>query len=132
MPVTDPIGDMLTCIRNASMVHKRKVDVTSSRIKEQIVKVLKEERYIDNFKKIKEGPGTILRISLLYTHDKKGIISGIKRLSSPGLRVYCRKTSLTKGFKGLGITIFSTSKGIMSDKMARRENVGGEAICYVW
>lgn len=132
MPVTDPIGDMLTCIRNASLVHKVKVDVVASRVKEQIVKVLKEERYIAKYEKVKEGPGSILRITLLYTHDKQGIISGIRRLSSPGLRVYCKKTSISKGFKGLGMTIISTSKGIMSDKMARRENVGGEAICYVW
>lgn len=132
MPVTDPIADMLTCLRNANMVHKEKVDIVASRVKEQIIKVLKEEGYIKNYEKFKEGPGYILRVSLLYTHDKLGIISGIKRLSSPGLRQYCNKTNLSKGFKGLGITIISTSKGMMSDKMARRENVGGEAICYVW
>ncbi|MFH1287934.1 MAG: 30S ribosomal protein S8 [bacterium] len=132
MPVTDPIGDMLTSIRNANMVHKKKVDVAASYVKEQIVKVLKEERYIKNFEKIKDGHKSILRISLMYTNDKYGIISGIKRLSSPGLRVYCKKTSLSKRFKGLGMTIVSTSKGIMSDKTARKENVGGEAICYVW
>ncbi len=132
MPITDPIGDMLTSIRNANMIHKEKVDVVASRVKEQIIKVLKEEGYIKKFEKVKEGPKSILRISLRYTPDKQGIISGVRRLSSPGLRVYCKKTDLSKGFKGLGLTIVSTSKGIMSDKMARRENVGGEALCYVW
>lgn len=132
MPVTDPIGDMLTSIRNANMVHKKKVDVAASYVKEQIVRVLKEEKYIENFEKIKEGHKFILRISLMYTSSKYGVISGIRRLSSPGLRVYCKKTGLSKKFKGLGVTIVSTSKGIMSDKAARKENIGGEAICYVW
>lgn len=131
MPVMDSIGDMLTSIRNANMVHKKEVKVPASYVSEQIVKVLKEERYIKNFERIKDGHKSILKISLMYTKDKDGIISGIKRLSSPGLRIYCKKTGLS-GRKRLGVTIVSTSKGIMSDKMARRENVGGEAICYVW
>ncbi len=130
MPVMDPIGDMLTSIRNANTAHKEKVDVAASRVKEQIVKVLKEERYIKDFERVMEGNKPILRISLRY-HNKQGIISGIRRLSSPGLRLYHRKTNLSKT-KGLGVTIVSTSKGIISDKTARRENVGGEAICYVW
>ncbi|MEW6088530.1 MAG: 30S ribosomal protein S8 [bacterium] len=132
MPIMDPIGDMLTSIRNANMIHKEKVDIIASRIKEQIIKVLKEERYIKDFEKIKDRNKSVLRISLMYTQNKEGVISGIKRLSSPGLRVYCKKTNLFKGNKGLGITVLSTSKGIMSDKMARKENIGGEAICYVW
>ncbi|AZR74731.1 30S ribosomal protein S8 [Anoxybacter fermentans] len=132
MAMTDPIADMLTRIRNANMVRKETVDVPASRIKEEIATVLKNEGFIKDYQRIAEGPQGILRLYLKYGKDGQRVISGLKRISKPGLRVYAKKDEIPKVLGGLGIAIISTSKGIMTDKEARKLGIGGEVICYVW
>ncbi len=130
---TDPIADMLTRIRNASRARLEKVEMPSSKLKERIAQVLKDEGYIKNYRTISEGGNKVtLRIFLKYTADNEGAISGLRRVSRPGLRVYVQKDAIPKVMSGLGISILSTSRGVLTDRAARRENVGGELLCTVW
>ena len=131
MHTTDPIADMLTRIRNANAAKHMCVDVPASNVKKAIAEILLEEGYIKNYQIIEDGKQDIIRIALKY-NGKERAISGIKRVSTPGLRIYKSKEELPKVLKGLGIAIVSTSKGIMTDKKARKENVGGEVMAFVW
>lgn len=131
MHTTDPIADMLTRIRNANAAKHICVDVPASNVKKAIAEILLEEGYIKNYQIIEDGKQNIIRIALKY-NGKERAISGIKRVSTPGLRIYKNKEELPKVLKGLGIAIVSTSKGIMTDKKARKENVGGEVMAFVW
>lgn len=130
--LTDPIADMLTRIRNAAMIKAEKVDVPASRLKLEIAKILKEEGFIRAYKILKDKKQGILRITLKYTVDNAPIISGIKRISKPGRRVYAGKDEIPSVMGGVGVSILSTSKGIFVDKTCKREKVGGEILCYVW
>ncbi|HHY31646.1 MAG TPA: 30S ribosomal protein S8 [Firmicutes bacterium] len=132
MVTTDPIADMLTRIRNANTVARDVVEVPSSRVKREIAKILKEEGFIKDFEVISDGKQGTLRIYLKYGPNKQRVITGLKRISKPGLRVYAGKDELPRVLGGLGIAVISTPKGIMADRKARREGVGGEVICYVW
>ncbi|HKM17997.1 MAG: 30S ribosomal protein S8 [Firmicutes bacterium] len=132
MVLTDPIADMLTRIRNANSVKHESVDIPASRIKSELARILKEEGYIRDYKVIEDGSKKTLRIYLKYGPNKEQIITGIKRISKPGLRVYANKDQIPRVLGGLGIAILSTSQGVMTDKLARKSNIGGEVICYVW
>ncbi|MCR4403417.1 MAG: 30S ribosomal protein S8 [Firmicutes bacterium] len=132
MVTTDPIADMLTRIRNANTVARDVVEVPSSRVKREIAKILKEEGFIRDFEVIGDGKQGMLRIYLKFGPNKQKVITGLKRISKPGLRVYAGKDELPRVLGGLGIAVISTPKGIMADKRARKEGVGGEVICYVW
>ncbi len=132
MSLTDPIADMLTRIRNAIQVKKKDVSVPSSRIKVEIAKILKEEGYIRNFKVIDDNKQGILNIALKYKDNKENIITGLRRISKPGCRIYCRNDSIPKVLNGLGIAIISTSEGIATGKTCQERGVGGEVLCYVW
>lgn len=132
MVMTDPIADMLTRIRNAHMVYHEKVDVPASRLKSEITRILKEEGYIRDYKLIQEKGRSILRLFLKYGPQRRRVITGIRRISKPGLRVYAGKDEIPRVLGGLGIAVLSTSKGVLSDRQARKEGVGGEVICYVW
>ncbi len=131
MHTTDPIADMLTRIRNANAAKHMCVDVPASNVKKAIAEILLEEGYIKNYQIIEDGKQDIIRIALKYNGKEKAI-SGLKRVSTPGLRIYKSKDELPKVLRGLGIAIVSTSKGIMTDKKARKENVGGEVMAFVW
>ena len=133
MVTTDPIADMLTRIRNAGSAKHKTVDVPASNMKLAIAKILFDEGYIKSFEEIKEENNQgIIRITLKYTENGKKVIDGLKRISKPGLRVYASKDELPKVLNGLGIALISTSKGIMTDKEARKEGLGGEVLAYVW
>ena len=133
MNTTDPIADMLTRIRNASSSKHKTVDVPSSNVKLAIAKILFKEGYIKSFEEIKEENNQgIIRITLKYTEKGKKVISGLKRISKPGLRIYAAKDELPRVLNGLGIALISTSKGIMTDKEARNAGVGGEVLAYIW
>ena len=133
MHITDPIADMLTRIRNASSAKHETVDVPASNMKKEIAEILLNEGYIKNYQVIEnEGIQGVIRITLKYGANKTKVISGIKRVSKPGLRIYASKEELPKVLRGMGIAIISTSKGIMTDKEARRQNVGGEVLAFVW
>jgi small subunit ribosomal protein S8 len=132
MSLTDPIADMLTRIRNAIMVSKRDVSIPSSRVKVEIAKILKEEGYIKNFKVIDDNKQGFLSITLKYLEDNKSAISGLKRISKPGCRIYCKRDSIPKVLYGLGIAIISTSSGIATGKRCEEQGVGGEVLCYIW
>ena len=132
MQITDVIADMLTRIRNAGTAKHETVDVPASSVKSAIADILLKEGYVKSVQKIEDDKQGILRITLKYTANKKMVISGIKRISKPGLRVYANKEDLPKVLGGLGIAIISTSKGIMTDKEARKLGVGGEVMAYVW
>ncbi|MBI5970305.1 MAG: 30S ribosomal protein S8 [Deltaproteobacteria bacterium] len=131
MSVTDPIADMLTCMRNALIAKKRDVTVSSSNIKTELAKLLKEEGFIKDFSLIKDDKRSSLKVQLKYS-SKKSAITGIKRISKPGLRRYVGKDEIPKVLNGMGISVISTSKGIMTDKKARETGVGGEIICTVY
>lgn len=132
MTMTDPISDMLTRIRNASARKHEKVDVPASRVKVQIVKILKEEGFVKNYKLLKgQGAGTI-RVYLKYTPDERQIIGGLRRVSKPGLRTYAGGNKIPRVMGGTGIAILSTSRGIMTDRKCRKEKIGGEVLCYAW
>jgi len=122
----------LTVLRNANRAKKEKVDIPASKLKMEIIKIFKNEGYIKNFKLIEEGSRSYIRIYLKYTQAGDSIIHNMKRVSKPGLRVYRRKSELPRIFNGYGTTIISTSKGVLTDKKAREQNVGGEVICYIW
>ena len=132
MQITDPIADMLTRIRNANSARHLSVDIPASNLKKSIAEILLEEGYIKNYQIIDDGKQGIIRVSLKYAENKQRVISGIKRISKPGLRVYAGKDELPRVLRGLGIAIISTSKGVMTDKKARKENVGGEVLAFIW
>lgn len=132
MVMTDPVADFLTRIRNANTVYHSTLEVPSSKLKRAIASLLKEEGFIKNFEYIEDGKQGVLRIYLSYTNGKERVITGLKRISRPGLRVYARKDSIPKVLGGLGMAIISTSQGIMTDKKARQAGLGGEVICYIW
>jgi len=132
MSVTDPIADMLTRIRNALQIKRKELNIPSSRMKVEIAKILKEEGFIKNFKVIDDNKQGILNIQLKYTEDNLSVISGLRRVSKPGCRIFCTKESIPKVLDGLGIAIISTSKGVASGKNCEELGVGGEVICYVW
>lgn len=132
MTMTDPIADMLTRIRNASSARKDRVEIPASRTKADIAGILDREGYIKRFEVVKQGNFDTIIVHLKYGPDRKEVISGIKRISTPGLRVYARKDGMPRVLGGLGIAILSTSKGVMTEKEARAHGVGGEVMCYVW
>lgn len=132
MQITDTIADMLTRIRNASSSKHETVDIPASNMKKSVASILLEEGYIRGLETIEDGKQGMIRVTLKYSGNKKGVISGIKRISKPGLRVYASKDELPRVLGGLGIAIVSTSRGIMTDKKARTAGVGGEVLCFVW
>jgi len=132
MQMTDTIADMLTRIRNANSARHETVDIPASNLKKSIAKILLDEGYIKGMTIINDGKQGIIRITLKYTSGKQNVIIGIKRISKPGLRVYVGKDEIPKVLGGLGTAIISTSKGIMTDKKARAEGVGGEVLAFVW
>ncbi len=132
MQTTDVIADMLTRIRNAGSAKHDSVDVPASNVKKSIAKILLEEGYVKNIKEINDSKQGIIRIFLKYAENKKNVISGLKRISKPGLRVFSNKDDIPKVLGGLGIAIISTSQGIMTDKMARSKGIGGEVLAFVW
>lgn len=132
MNISDPIADMLTRIRNASRARHQEVVVPSSRTKQAIARILKDEGFIADFREEQEGSFAVLRIQLKYVDGKVAVVSGLKRISKPGLRVYARKTEIPRVLGGLGIVIVSTSQGIMTGTAARKANLGGEVLAYVW
>ena len=132
MPVTDPLADMLTRIRNASMVKHSKVDIPASKMKISVAKILKSEGYIKNYKLIKDRKDGILRIYLKYDGNNEGVIMGLKRMSKPGRRLYVKKEDIPPVLNGMGIAVLSTSKGVLADREARKLNVGGELLCSIW
>ena len=131
MVVVDPIADMLTRIRNANQMRYREVSMPTSKVKTEIAKILKDEGFIEDYKIDKMKPQANLTLFLKY-NKKERVITGLKRISKPGLRVYAEATELPRVLNGFGIAIISTSKGIMSDKEARTQNIGGEVMAYVW
>ena len=133
MQITDPIADMLTRIRNANKAKHDTVDIPASNMKKSIAQILLDEGYIKNFQTINDGTQGVIRITLKYVQPgKEKVISGLKRVSKPGLRVYAGADELPKVLRGLGIAIVSTSKGVMTDKKAREAHVGGEVLAFVW
>ncbi len=130
MAVTDPIADMLTRIRNANSANHDKVEMPASKMKAAVLSILKEEGFVKNFESVNEGK--TLKVTLKYGSNKEKVITGIKRISKPGLRVYAGKEELPRVLGGLGIAVISTSQGVMSDKKARKLGLGGEVIAYVW
>jgi small subunit ribosomal protein S8 len=132
MHITDPIADMLTRIRNANSAKHDTVDIPASNMKKAIAEILQEEGYIKNYQIINDGTQGIIRVTLKYNAGKEKVISGLRRVSKPGLRVYAGSDELPQVLKGLGIAIISTSKGVMTDKKARQAHVGGEVLAFVW
>lgn len=132
MSMTDPLADMLTRIRNANMGNHSKVDIPASRMKMSLAKILKNEGYIKNYKLIKEQGHRIIRIYLKYDEAYQGVIRGLKRLSKPGRRVYVKNKDIPYVLNGMGIAVLSTSNGILTDREARKQNVGGELLCSIW
>lgn len=130
--VTDPIADMLTRIRNANAMRYKEVEIPSSRVKAEIANILKEEGFINDYKIKKNNVQDIIVLSLKYGENKERVITGLKRISKPGLRVYAKSNEIPRVLNGLGIAIVSTSKGIVTDKKARELNLGGEVLAYIW
>jgi small subunit ribosomal protein S8 len=132
MNTTDPIADMLTRIRNANSAKFKTVDIPASKMKKSIAEILFDEGYIKEFEEIKNDNQGIIRVSLKYTDKGNKVISGLKRISKPGLRIYAANEELPKVLNGLGIALISTSKGVMTDKKARELGIGGEVLAYIW
>lgn len=132
MVMTDPIADMLTRIRNANMVRHEKLELPASKMKKEIAEILKSEGYVRDYEYIEDSKQGVLRIFLKYGVNEERVITGIKRISKPGLRVYAKADEVPRVLNGLGIAIVSTSKGVLSDKAARSNAVGGEVLAYVW
>lgn len=132
MVMTDPIADMLTRIRNANMVRHESLEVPASNIKREIAQILKEEGFIRDVEYIEDSKQGIIRVFLKYGPKEERVITGLKRISKPGLRVYAKSQEIPRVLGGLGIAIVSTSKGLMTDKEARKQQVGGEILAYVW
>jgi small subunit ribosomal protein S8 len=130
--MTDPIADMLTRIRNALQVRHASVEMPASKMKTAIAEVLKEEGYIKGYSQVGEGPTRKLKVDLRYVDKNEPVLSGLKRISKPGLRVYTSSTDVPRVFGGLGVAIISTSRGVMSGAQARKLRVGGEVLCHVW
>lgn len=131
MTITDPIADLLTRIRNANMVNHASVEIPASKLKVELVKLLKEEGYIADYKLVDKDAFKVIIVELKYIGNKP-VIRGLQRVSTPGLRAYSKAKNLPRVFGGLGVAIVSTSKGLMTDKAARKDNIGGEILCYVW
>lgn len=132
MQITDTIADMLTRIRNANSAKHESVDIPASNVKKAIAKILLDEGYISDYQVIDDGKQGVIHITLKYTQNKTQVITGLRRVSKPGLRIYTNVEDMPKVMKGLGIAILSTSKGIMTDKQARIANVGGEVLAFIW
>ncbi len=132
MQITDPVADMLTRVRNANTAKHESVDVPASNLKKAIAKILLDEGYIKSYEVVEDGTQGVIRIQLKYLAGKEKVISGLRRVSKPGLRVYAGADELPRVLKGLGIAIISTSKGVMTDKAARANHVGGEVLAFVW
>lgn len=132
MQVTDTIADLLTRIRNASAAKHDVVEIPASKMKTAIVQILFDEGYIRKFMVLEDGKQGVIKVFLKYTEDKSSVIKGLKRVSKPGLRIYSNVEDMPRVMKGLGIALISTSKGIMTDRRARKENVGGEVLAFVW
>ncbi|MCL0037397.1 30S ribosomal protein S8 [Thermodesulfovibrionales bacterium] len=130
--LTDPIADMLTRIRNATFVKNERVDIPASKIKIEITKILKEEGFIKSYKIIRDKKQGIVRIVLKYTHEGESIISGLRRISKPGRRVYAGKGEIPRVIGGMGVAVITTSSGLLSDKECRMKGAGGEVLCYIW
>jgi len=131
MPVTDPIADFLTRIRNASRAKKVRVDIPASKMKAGLAEILKKSGYIYDYKIVEDSKQNVITVVLKYT-DGTPAISGMKRISKPGLRIYKRSTELPRVLNGLGTAVISTSKGLLTDKEARQQSAGGEVVCYIW
>ena len=131
MVMTDPIADMLTRIRNANQAKHESVEMPASRLKLEILEVLKNEGYISEYEKVEDGKQGVIKVTLKY-NNKERVIKGLKKISKPGLRVYAKANELPKVLNGLGIAIISTSNGIMTDREARKQKLGGEVIAFVW
>ncbi len=131
MVMTDPIADMLTRIRNANQMKKQTVDMPASKLKQQVLELLREEGYIANVALVKVKPVNLLRVTLKYMQNDR-VVKGLKRISKPGLRVYAKHGEMPKVLNGLGIAIVSTSRGIMTDRECRKQEIGGEILAYVW
>ena len=132
MHITDPIADMPTRIRNANSAKHETVDIPASNMKKAIAQILLDEGYIASYKVIEDDKQGVIRVTLKYTENKAQVITGLRRVSKPGLRIYSNVEDMPKVMKGLGIAIVSTSKGIMTDREARKQNVGGEVLAFVW
>ena len=132
MNISDPIADMLTRVRNASRARHTEVIVPASRTKREIARILKEEGFIADVQEERAGPSQMLRIELKYVDGKVPVVSGLKRISKPGLRVYAQKTDIPRVLGGLGVVIVSTSKGIMTGSQAKQAQLGGEILAYIW
>lgn len=132
MVMTDPIADFLTRIRNANMVRHESIESPSSKIKENIAAILKEEGYIKDYEIIEDDKQNVIRVFMKYTNDNQRVITNLKRISKPGLRVYAKSDQIPKVLNGLGTALVSTSEGVITDKAARAKNIGGEVLAYVW
>ena len=132
MHITDPIADMLTRIRNANSAKHETVDIPASNMKKAIAQILLDEGYIASYKVIEDEKQGVIRVTLKYGENKAQVITGLRRVSKPGLRIYSNVEDMPKVMKGLGIAIVSTSKGIMTDREARKQNVGGEVLAFIW
>jgi small subunit ribosomal protein S8 len=132
LAVSDPVADFLTCVRNALRAKHRKVDIPASRFKTELAKVLLRERFINNYKVIEDRKQGVLRVYLKYAGDDGSVITGIRRVSTPGRRVYVGKKQIPRVMGGMGTTILSTSRGMMTDREAREAGLGGELVCQVW
>ena len=132
MHITDPIADMLTRIRNANSAKHETVDIPASNMKKAIAQILLDEGYIASYKVIEDEKQGVIRVTLKYGENKSQVITGLRRVSKPGLRIYANVEDMPKVMKGLGVAIISTSKGVMTDRQARKEHVGGEVLAYIW
>ncbi|AKG05581.1 MULTISPECIES: 30S ribosomal protein S8 [Salimicrobium] len=132
MTMTDPIADMLTRIRNANMVRHEKLELPASNLKREIADILKREGFIRDYEQVEDGKQGILRIFMKYSQTEQKVISGIKKISKPGLRVYAQADEVPRVLNGLGIAVVSTSKGVLTDKEARAQAIGGEVLAYIW
>lgn len=130
--MTDPIADMLTRIRNANIAQHERVDIPCSRLKVEIAKLLKREGFVADYQVVREGPQGRLRITLKYTHGNARVLTGLRRVSRPGLRVYAKAKAIPRVLSGLGVSILSTPKGVMTGREAREQRLGGEVLCAVW
>ncbi|MDO8588643.1 MAG: 30S ribosomal protein S8 [Armatimonadota bacterium] len=132
MTVTDPVADLLTRIRNANSANHDSVEAPASRLSMEVIKILQAEGFIKGFENVKDAKFPTVRVHLKYGPKKEKVISNLKRISKPGLRIYARRDALPRVLRGLGIAVISTSRGVMSDKEARKLGIGGEVLCYVW
>lgn len=130
--ITDPIADFLTRIRNANQVYRERVEIPASNMKKSLAEIMKCEGFIKTYEVVDDGKQGILRLYLKYGPNRQKVISGLKRISKPGLRVYVKKDEVPRVLGGLGVAVISTSRGLMTDKQARQEGLGGEVVCYIW